>query len=95
MNSSTPEEQFAALLARMPSAQRETYLAQLPKRAASKDVIAMPQIVEAVQVPHLPTRAVTAQMPNGGSVEDPRLIRRSQLVGEALRAAFGDQIPEV
>ena len=95
MSSLTPEEQFAVLLARMPSAQRETYLAQLPKKDTSKDAIVMSQFVEAVRVPHLPTRAVTTQMPNGGSVEDPRLIRRSQLAAEALRAAFGDQFPEV
>jgi hypothetical protein len=95
MNSSTPEEQFAALLAQMPSAQRETYSAQLPKKDLTKDAIILSQTVIAVQVPHLPTRAVTSQTLGVRSVVKPQQVSRDQLAVEALRAAFGNQIPEV
>ncbi|SRR6266487_3695226 len=92
----TPEKQFASLLAKMPSAQREAYLAQLPKKDTTKDAIVLPQVA-AVQVPHLPARPVTAQPPlvRSVSVPNPQKVRVDQLAIETLRAAFGDHIPEI
>ena len=95
MSSSTPEEQFAALLAKMPSAQREAYLAQLPKKDTTKDAIVLPQAVAAIQVPHLPARAVTSQPLPVRSVVNPQQVRVDQLATETLHAVFGDHIPEI
>ena len=95
MSASTPEEHFAALLAKMPSAQREAYLAQLPKKVTTKDAIVLPQAVAAVQVLHLPARAVTSQPLPVRSVVNPQKVRIAQLATETLHAAFGDHIPEV
>jgi hypothetical protein len=94
MSASTPEEHFAALLAKMPSAQREAYLAQLPKKDTTKDMIVLPPVT-AVQVPHLPAKAVTSQPPPVRSVVNPQKVRVDQLATETLRAAFGDHMPEV
>jgi hypothetical protein len=92
----TPEKQFAALLAKMPSAQREAYLAQLPKKNTTKDAIVLPPVA-AVQVSHLPARAVTSQPPlvRSVSVPNPQKVRLDQLAFDTLQAAFGDHIPEV
>jgi hypothetical protein len=94
MSSSTPGEKFAALLARMPSAQREVYLAQLPKKDTTKDAIVLPPVT-AVQVLHLPARAVTSHPLPDRSVVNPQQIRVDQLRTETLHAAFGDHIPEI
>ena len=98
MSSSTPEpeEQFAALLAKMPLAQRDAYLALLPKKDTTKHAIVLSPMT-AVEVPHLPERAVTSQpLPvRSVSVVNPRQVRVDQLAPETLHALFGDHIPEI
>ena len=94
MISSSPEEHFAALLAKMPSAQREAYLAQLPKKDTTKHAIVLSPVT-AVQVPHLPARAVTSQPLPARSVVNPQKVKVDQIATDTLHAAFGDHMPEV
>ena len=90
----SPEAQFDALLAKMTPTQRQTFLAQFPAESPSEDAIVLPQ-VKAVQVPHLPAKVVTSQLPLVRSVVDDQEVKRTQLVSEALRTAFGGQIPRL
>jgi hypothetical protein len=86
---------FATLIAKIPAAEREAYLAQFPKRDLSKDTIVLPQVGTVVQVTHLPVKVVPSQLHLVRSVVNAEKVRRDQLTIEALRTAFGDQIPQV
>jgi hypothetical protein len=88
----SPEAHLEALLARMTPTQRQTFLAQFPAESPSEDAIVLPQI-KAVQVPHLPAKVVSPQLPLVSSVVDEQGAKRTQLVSEALRTTFGGQIP--